>query len=378
MQANMWRGTGEEMKISGSKKVVGTLLSITLLLSVGMSPFSVTTAEALSVSENTSSTNYTYEQDPVPKVIKKMSPSVVGIIGKTPGGNTQSGEDRYNLTHGTGVIFKSDGWIITNAHVVDGYTGITVVTADNKTYKAKKVFSDTISDIALVKINAKSLTPAKFAKSSRSAQVGEKVIAIGTPVYFTLRNSATVGVVSGLDRSVDSSYRLIQTDTAINPGNSGGPLVNLKGEVIGINSMKFSGLEVENMGFSIPTETVQYVTSHLLKYGEVKRAGLGLALEESWSAIVGLPSDDPLTVTKVLSAQAKKAGIKEDDVLYSINGKRVYSVVDINEMLKDFMPEAKVNVLMQSDGDIVNRTLTLSSENKTDAIAAIAATGEEQ
>ncbi|WP_244563115.1 S1C family serine protease [Paenibacillus uliginis] len=343
-----------------------------------MSPFSVTTAEALSVSENTSSTNYTYEQDPVPKVIKKMSPSVVGIIGKTPGGNTQSGEDRYNLTHGTGVIFKSDGWIITNAHVVDGYTGITVVTADNKTYKAKKVFSDTISDIALVKINAKSLTPAKFAKSSRSAQVGEKVIAIGTPVYFTLRNSATVGVVSGLDRSVDSSYRLIQTDTAINPGNSGGPLVNLKGEVIGINSMKFSGLEVENMGFSIPTETVQYVTSHLLKYGEVKRAGLGLALEESWSAIVGLPSDDPLTVTKVLSAQAKKAGIKEDDVLYSINGKRVYSVVDINEMLKDFMPEAKVNVLMQSDGDIVNRTLTLSSENKTDAIAAIAATGEEQ
>lgn len=378
MQANMWRGTGEEMKISGSRKAAGTLLSITLLLGVGMSPFSVTAAEAMSVSENTSSTNYTYEQDPVPQVIKKMSPSVVGIIGKTPGGNTQSGEDRYNLTHGTGVIFKSDGWIITNAHVVDGYTGITVVTADNKTYKAKKVFSDTISDIALVKINAKSLTPAKFAKSSRSAQVGEKVIAIGTPVYFTLRNSATVGVVSGLDRSVDSSYRLIQTDTAINPGNSGGPLVNLKGEVIGINSMKFSGLEVENMGFSIPTETVQYVTSHLLKYGEVKRAGLGLALEESWSAIVGLPSDDPLTVTKVLSAQAKKAGIKEDDVLYSINGKRVYSVVDINEMLKDFMPGAKVNVLMQSDGDIVNRTLTLSSENKTEAVAAIAVTGEEQ
>ncbi|MGM1050152.1 MAG: S1C family serine protease [Bacillota bacterium] len=378
MQANMWRGTGEEMKISGSIKAVGTLLSITLLLGVWMSPFSVTTAEAMSVSENTSSTNYTYEQDPVPQVIKKMSPSVVGIIGKTSGGNTQSGEDRYNLTHGTGVIFKSDGWIITNAHVVDGYTGITVVTADNKTYKAKKVFSDTISDIALVKINAKSLSPAKFAKSSRSAQVGEKVIAIGTPVYFTLRNSATVGVVSGLDRSVDSSYRLIQTDTAINPGNSGGPLVNLKGEVIGINSMKFSGLEVENMGFSIPTETVQYVTSHLLKYGEVKRAGLGLALEESWSAIVGLPSDDPLTVTKVLSAQAKKAGIKEDDVLYSINGKRVYSVVDINEMLKDFMPGTKVNVLMQSDGDIVNRTLTLSSENKTDAIAAIAAAGEEQ
>lgn len=377
MQANVRRGTGEKMNITGKRKTVCMLLSLSLLFGVGMSPASKINAEARSASSSSGSTNYTYAQDPVPQVIKTMSQSVVGIIGKTAPGSNQSGEDRYNLAHGTGVILKSDGWIITNAHVVNGITGITIVTSDGKTYKATKVFSDTVSDIALVKINAKSLTPAKFAKSSKVAQVGEKVIAIGTPISFSLRNSATVGVVSGLDRSVDGSYRLIQTDTAINPGNSGGPLVNLKGEVIGINSMKFSAVGIENMGFSIPTETVQYVSNHLLKYGKVKRAALGLELEESWSAIVGLPSDDPLTVTKVLSTQARKAGIKEEDVLYAINGKRVYSVVDINEMLKTFMPGTKVNVLMQSDGDIVNRRLTLSSESEKAPAAAAAPLGEE-
>lgn len=370
------RGTGEEMNSSEKIKMVGTLLSVSLLVGTGMSSISVKEVEAQSARSSTSSAP-TYTQDPVPQVIKNLSPSVVGIIGKTTSGSSQSSEDRYNLAHGTGVILKSDGWIVTNAHVVNELTGITVVTADGKTYKVTKVLSDSISDIALIKINAKSLKPARFADSSKVAQVGEKVVAIGTPISFSLRNSASVGVVSGLDRSVDGAYRLLQTDTAINPGNSGGPLVNMKGEVIGINTMKFSAVGIENMGFSIPTETVQYVIGHLLKYGEVKRAALGLELEESWSAIVGLPSDDPLTVTKVISSQAKKAGIKEDDVIYAINGKRVYSNVDINEMLKSFMPGSKVNVLMQSDGDIVNRRLTLSSGAEYDAVAASEPEGEE-
>lgn len=357
-------------------KLVGTLLSVSLLIGTGMSSISVKEVDAQSARSSTSSAP-TYTQDPVPQVIKNLSPSVVGIIGKTTSGGSQSSEDRYNLAHGTGVILKSDGWIVTNAHVVNELTGITVVTADGKTYKVTKVLSDSISDIALIKINAKSLKSARFVDSSKVAQVGEKVVAIGTPISFSLRNSASVGVVSGLDRSVDGAYRLLQTDTAINPGNSGGPLVNMKGEVIGINTMKFSAVGIENMGFSIPTETVQYVIGHLLKYGEVKRAALGLELEESWSAIVGLPSDDPLTVTKVISSQAKKAGIKEDDVIYAINGKRVYSNVDINEMLKSFMPGSKVNVLMQSDGDIVNRRLTLSSGAEYDAVAASEPEGEE-
>ncbi|MBY0118874.1 trypsin-like peptidase domain-containing protein [Paenibacillus xylanexedens] len=304
---------------------------------------------------------YTYKgSEAIPKVIEKVSPSVVGIIGKST--EVQDGatsDDRYNLAHGTGVIIRSNGWIVTNAHVVDGLMNPVVVTTDGNTYKITKTYSDALSDLALIKINAKSLKPASFAKASQTT-VGETVIALGTPISFSLRNSATVGVISGLNRGVEATYRLIQTDTAINPGNSGGPLVNLKGEVVGINSMKFSAVGVESLGFSIPVDTVQYIIDQFFKYGKIKRASLGLQLEESWSAIVGLPTDDPLTITGVLSTEAKKAKIKEGDVLYSVAGIRVSSVVDINELLKKYLPGQKVKLLMQSDGDIVTRTLVLA------------------
>ncbi|MCW3795471.1 trypsin-like peptidase domain-containing protein [Paenibacillus sp. LS1] len=304
---------------------------------------------------------YTYKgNEAIPKVIEKVSPSVVGIIGKsTEVQEGASSDDRYNLAHGTGVIIRSNGWIVTNAHVVDGLVNPVVVTTDGNTYKITKTYSDALSDLALIKINAKSLKPASFAKASQTS-VGETVIALGTPISFSLRNSATVGVISGLNRGVEATYRLIQTDTAINPGNSGGPLVNLKGEVVGINSMKFSAIGVESLGFSIPVDTVQYIIDQFFKYGKIKRASLGLQLEESWSAIVGLPTDDPLTITGVLSPEAKKAKIKEGDVIYSVAGTRVSSVVDINELLKKYLPGQKVKLLMQTDGDIVTRTLVLA------------------
>lgn len=295
----------------------------------------------------------------IPQIIKDVSPSVVGIIGKAEGGSEWSSE-RYNLAHGTGVILRSDGWIVTNAHVVKGLQSPTVVTSDGNTYKIRETYIDEISDLALIRINVKGLKPAVFAASAQEAKVGEQVIAIGTPISFSLRNSATSGIVSGLNRGVNAFYRLIQSDTAINPGNSGGPLVNMRGEVLGINTMKFSAVGVENMGFSIPSETVQYVVGQLYAYGEVRRPSLGVELEESWSAIVGLPSEDPLTVTEVISAQAIKAGIQPGDVLYSINGEAVQSVVDMNEMFKSFAPGDTVKLLMQSDGDIVIRKLKLS------------------
>ncbi|KAA8785633.1 trypsin-like serine protease [Paenibacillus amylolyticus] len=308
---------------------------------------------------NAKSGTYSYKgSEAIPKVIEKVSPSVVGIIGKTTENQNGSANDRYNLAHGTGVIIRANGWIVTNAHVVDQLVDPVVVTTDGNTYNITETFSDPLSDLALIKINAKALKPAVFAKASQVA-VGETVIAIGTPISFSLRNSATVGVISGLNRGVEASYRLIQTDTAINPGNSGGPLVNLKGEVVGINSMKFSAVGIESMGFSIPVDTVNFVINQFFKYGTIKRASLGLQLEESWSAIVGLPAEDPLTVTGVLSPEAKKAKIKEGDAIYSVAGKRVSSVVDINELLKAYLPGQKVKLLVQTDGDIVTRTLTL-------------------
>ncbi|GIO33350.1 MULTISPECIES: S1C family serine protease [Paenibacillus] len=372
------------MKPMGKKRVI-TLLCSLLLLSgaaeagaqsatkqTGAKTKAATTAvTAAKTQKNAASNQMQLAADPVPQIVKNISPSVVGIIGRAPAGQTTA--DRNNLMHGTGVIIRSNGWIVTNAHVVNGLQSTVVVTSDGKTYKITDTYVDEISDLALIKINASNLKPAVFAKSAQSSQVGEKVVAIGTPISFSFRNSATVGVVSGLNRAINASYRLIQSDTAINPGNSGGPLVNMKGEVLGINSMKFSAIGVENMGFSIPSETVQYVINQLFKYGEVMRPSLGFNMEESWSAIVGLPTQDPLTITKVVSDEAKKAGIRENDVLYSIDGKRVTSVVDINELFKSYMPGQTVKLLMQSDGDIVVRKLVLSLDNGADSLYETAA-----
>ncbi|TYP75771.1 serine protease Do [Paenibacillus methanolicus] len=318
---------------------------------------SVTKVLGGSGSYNAKTGTYSYTAaNPIPAVIGKVSPSVVGIIGKPLGY-----DDRYALSHGTGVIWKSDGWIVTNAHVVKDMAYLAVVTSDGKEYEGKRVYYDEKSDLAMVKIAAKNLKPAVFAASPLKLEVGESVIAIGTPVSFTLRNTATTGILSGMNRSTGSDYKLLQTDAAINPGNSGGPLVNLKGEVIGINSMKFVSDGVESLGFSIPTDTVRYVIQHFFKYGKVNRASLGVELEESWSAIVGLPSSDPLTIKNVKSDAAVKSGLKSGDALFAIAGQQVTSLVDVTETLKAFIPGQQVEVLVQSGGSLVTRKLTLSA-----------------
>jgi serine protease Do len=295
----------------------------------------------------------------VPDVVKKVSPSVVAIIGKPAMSGSQ---DRFALAHGTGVVWKSDGWIVTNAHVVKDMTNIVVVTADGKEYAGKITNIDETSDLALVKINATSMKPASFAPVPLQLQVGETVIAIGTPVSFTLRNTATTGILSGMNRSIASAYKLLQTDAAINPGNSGGPLVNMKGEVIGINSLKFVSSGVESLGFSIPADTVRYVVGQFFKYGRVKRPSLGVELEESWAAIVGLPTTEPLKVKSVDSESARKAHIQENDLIFSVAGKAVTSIVDLNELLKAYLPGQQIEVTLQSDGDLVTRTLTLAED----------------
>lgn len=290
----------------------------------------------------------------IQKVIEKVSPSVVAIIGK-PADEGAAG-DRYALTHGTGVIMDAEGWIMTNAHVVENMTRTTVITADGKQYAAKKTHYDEDSDLALLKIEATGLKAATFADTP--AVVGETAVAIGTPISSSLRNSATAGIVSGVDRSISATYRLLQTDAAINPGNSGGPLVNAEGKIIGINTMKYSAVGIDNLSFAIPADTARYVYRHFRKYGEVKRPYTGMQLEESWAAIAGLPSDDPAKVLYVEGGSpADEAGIRKDDLLYSIDEKPVHTIVDFNEILKDYMPGDQAVFMLQSGGDLVKKTV---------------------
>lgn len=312
------------------------------------------------------SSTFHYEQNTIPDIIKKVSPSVVAVVGRPENTNSYQQVDRFNLAHGTGVILSKDGWIVTNAHVVDGMKGVTVLANGGKQYSPQIIYMDKASDIAVMKIKANQLQPATFADSDK-VQVGEKVIAIGTPLSFALKNSATVGVISGVNRAVESNYRLLQTDAAINPGNSGGPLLNTDGKIIGINSMKFVGASVDSTGFSIPSNTVQHVVRQLEKYGEVKRASLGFSVEESWEAVIGLSTDKPLIVSQVNSdSAAAKAGIQEGDLLYSVDGQNISTLVDLNEKLMNYMPGDKVKITLLSNGDLLQKTIVLQKQPVTE------------
>ena len=305
--------------------------------------------------------------DVIPQVIEKAAPSVVAIIGK-PTGSTEkmSGWDRFDLEHGTGVIVRSDGYIVTNAHVVKEMRNLVVITSDGTSYPGKTTHYDEESDLALVKIDATGLPEAKFADPA-DITTGETVIAIGTPISFALRNSVTVGIISGIDRSVNSKYALLQTDAAINPGNSGGALVNTRGEVVGINSMKFVADSVDNLGFAIPVDTVQYVLDHFFKYGKVMRPYLGVELEESWEALVGLPSQDSLTVAYVdPDSPASKAGIRQGDAIVAFDDKEVRTIVEYNELMKRYLPGETVRVKVISEGVTAVREVVLGEESPGD------------
>ncbi|MCZ8512711.1 trypsin-like peptidase domain-containing protein [Paenibacillus filicis] len=299
----------------------------------------------------------------LPAVIQKTTSSVVAIIGKPGDGSKKVYEaNRYRLAHGTGVIVRSDGYILTNAHVVKNMRNLTIVTSDGKSFTGKTTHYDEESDLALVKIEAAGLTPATFASPS-DIKVGEAVMAIGTPLSFALRNSVTSGIVSGMERTVQSKYQLIQTDAAINPGNSGGALVNMKGEVIGINTMKYVEYGVDSLGFAIPVDTVQYVLDQFFKYGKVKRPSLGLELGESWEAVVGLPSGNGLEVTYVQpDSPSSQAGIKQGDLLLSIDAAKTHNLVEYNEALKKYLPGQKVRLTLQSDGKTKELDVTLGED----------------
>lgn len=298
----------------------------------------------------------------IPKIVERLSPSVVGIIGNVDGGAAASYQDKYadGVAIGTGVVVKAGGEILTNAHVVKDMSNIVVVLSNGEGYTGRIKCIDEKSDLAVVKIDKLGLTVAKLAEAGQ-IEVGETVVALGTPLSMSLRNSATSGIVSGVNRALFSDYNLIQTDTAINPGNSGGPLVNLRGEVVGINSSKFSGVGVEGMCFSIPIDTVRYVLNQFDTYGKVRRPDIGVTFEEDWVAAYGLPTQNGLTIkTMHETSAAKEAGLAVGDVVTAVNGKGVHSIIEWNEIMKSYLPGQTVTLTIWSNGEFRDVAIALS------------------
>ncbi len=299
----------------------------------------------------------------IPEVLKAVSPCVVGVIGNLKE-DSELSSNKYSeeIVHGTGVIIKPNGEILTNAHVVEDMDRIVVVLSDGSGYEAQLKCIDEDTDLALVKIDKAALPVAVLGKEE-DIIIGKTVIAMGTPVSISLRNSASIGIISGINRGVGSPYRLIQTDAAINPGNSGGPLINLKGQVIGINSSKFEGVGVEGLGFSIPLNTIKYVLEQFEKSGKVKRPYLGADFEEDWAARVGLPTNSGLRINGFdKGSPAQNQGLKVDDIVLAVNDDKINTIVDFNEAMKKFSPGDNAVLKIKREGVIQSLSVKLDEK----------------
>ena len=301
--------------------------------------------------------NSVSDDDLIPSVIEAVSPSVVGIIGR---GKIESYfGTQEGIMSGSGVIVKTGGEILTNAHVVKDMDTILVVMNDDKGYEAQLKYIDEDTDLAVVKIKKIGLPVVTFA-NTEDIVVGKKVIAIGTPITFSLRNSATVGYISGLNRSVGEPYRLIQTDTAITNGNSGGALINMQGELVGITSSGYSGTSTN---FAIPVDTVKYVINQFEMYGKVRRPSFGAEFQEDWLAELGVPSEAGLTIKGIeKTSPLAKATFKTGDVLVSVDDVAINSIVELNELMKNYLPGDSVKVGVKTNGEIKYADIVLDEK----------------
>lgn len=270
---------------------------------------------------------------------------------------------------GSGFIISSDGYVVTNNHVIQGAQKITVKLVDGRSFKAKIVGTDPFSDIALLKINTNNLPVLKLGNSDL-IKVGEWVIAIGNP--FGLSHTVTVGVISAKGRSgigISDIEDFIQTDAAINPGNSGGPLLNLKGEVIGMNTAIFtrSGGYM-GIGFAIPSNIVKTVVEQLKTKGKVERGFLGVYIQDLTPALakeLGLKVKEGALITQVMSGTpAEKAGLKEKDVIISYNGKPVRNASDLKNYVLLTKPGTKVILKIIRNGKEMQLKVKIGNPRK--------------
>lgn len=279
---------------------------------------------------------------------------------------------------GSGVIISEDGYIVTNNHVVDGADKLEVLFNDNSSYDAKIIGTDEASDLALIKVDAKDLTPITFG-DSETVKIGEWVLAVGNP--FGFNSTVTAGIVSAKARSLGQNHKgnlsiesFIQTDAALNPGNSGGALVNLKGELIGINSAIYSNTgSYSGFSFAIPTTIVKKVMADIRQYGTVQRAVLGASVREL-DAKIAKEKDITAVKSGLLIASvndmstAKELGLQEDDVITAINGVNVANHAQLVEQLNKFRPGDKVTVTYYRNNKKIEKTATLRNQTGSTSI----------
>lgn len=319
-------------------------------------------------------------------VVEEVTPAVVGVINIQGGADYWQQEAENEAGTGSGVIYKNEGgtaFVVTNQHVVEGADTVEVVLSDETHVEAEIIGGDLFSDLAVLRMDGSEVQAVIEVGSSDNVKVGEPAIAIGNPLGMMFSSSVTTGVISGTQRTIPQDFNqdgradwqaeVIQTDAAINPGNSGGALINIYGQLIGINSMKINEAAVEGIGFAIPVETAMPTIQELEETGEVVRPYLGVeiySLEEvprsEWDATLNLPEEveGGVYVWSLESASpADHAGMERLDVITELDGEPVMDMIDLRKILyheKEIGDE--VVVTYYRDGQRSETTIELGSQ----------------
>ncbi|AKA71351.1 S1C family serine protease [Clostridium scatologenes] len=292
----------------------------------------------------------------ITKVAEMVGPTVVGISNKAEGYF-----GLQDVGSGSGIIFDPNGYIVTNNHVVEGASKITVKFSSGKLLTAKLVKADSRSDLAIIKVEAQNLPTAKFGDSSK-VKVGDTAIAIGNPLGQEFSGSVTAGIISALNRKIQyggSIYKVLQTDAAISPGNSGGPLCNSAGEVIGINSLKLGADQnAEGMGFAISINEAKSIINSLMSYGKVSRPFLGIYGQ---SVVSQQNKVQGVYVSEVVKESgAASAGIKPTDIIVELDNKKILRFEDLSDVLDKHKIGDSIKCKVWRNGKTIEVNIVLS------------------
>lgn len=346
-----------------------------------------------------STQNLSSDSNSIADIVDSLSPAIVGITNmksqtngnifgnNAPNGSEGQGESVESGT-GSGVIFKKEGdagYVITNNHVIEGAKSVEVTLFNGDKVPAEVVGTDALTDIAVLKIDSKHVTVVADLGDSSALRTGEDVIAIGNPLGEEFSRTVTQGIISGVDRTIDVttsegnwSLNVLQTDAAINPGNSGGPLINMSGEVIGINSLKISESGVEGLGFAIPINEVIPTTQELMESGKVQRPFIGVGLIEMSEVPayylqenMKLPKDvkNGVIVGNVSQGSpADEAGLKQQDIIVSMDETAIASSSELRKYLyTETEIGEEVKLTIYRTGEKMTVTLKLSNRDATNA-----------
>ena len=329
----------------------------------------------------------------VSDVAERVTPAVVNITTRksraTVGRNGNPFHEFFGprrgvpqMGAGSGVVISPNGDIVTNNHVVDGADEITVTFADRREFRAELVGSDQPSDLAFLKIDAKNLPYLRFG-DSKSLRLGEFVLAVGNP--FGVGQTVTMGIVSAKGRAnmgIVEYEDFIQTDASINPGNSGGALVNLKGELVGINTAILSRSGgAQGIGFAVPTNMVLPIRDQIMKEGRVRRGWLGVAIQDLNSALaksLSLRNIKGVLVSDVIDGgPADRGNLEPRDVITKLNGKPTQTVSELRNRVALTPPGSKVRLSVLRDGRPKELTVTLAEKKEDPALASRSTRGED-